>query len=121
MGEEAVKLILGEEEYEIDAETAQKVGELLSAGGFDEPKMINGVDVEVINLLEEVATADWGKLVPDDHTAALIAMGLFVDYYDYHEGARELTNYHVGYFLDREWTVGEHAERVLEIIKSGKF
>lgn len=116
--DEGIVLELGGKTYVITPDTAAQIDGIL-ANSDSVLEEINGIDKPIVELLEELAEVDWTELIPDEHTRTLIALGLFVDHYEIYEGASELANYHLEYFENEGWCIGQNSGSVLEAIKSG--
>lgn len=120
--EEELEVRLGGIEYKVDGETFKAIQAVIGdahAARVD----ASGVDTGVVEMLRELTIVDWAKLIPDKHTRALLALGIFVDYYDWFEAAGELVRdeYTPEYFMETRLDIGSNAGRVLGAIEDGDF
>lgn len=106
-------------EYEVPLDVMSIIKRTIKENGAK--VKVNDVDAGIYELLQELVEVDWKTLIADDHTAALISLGLFIDQYGTQEAASELSNVEIGYFTDRDWNIGGNAVNVLDVVNSGDF
>lgn len=95
---------IGEESFEI--EDADVIRNLRNTAKSKAAKAgrLNGVDVEVIELLAELSTANFEKLIPDPRTRALLSLLMFLEGYEVSEavGVLQGKEYDRSYFDKHE-------------------
>lgn len=107
--------------YEVPENIAQDIESFLSEAAM-KPTEVNGVDIGIIDLLEELKTANWERLIPDLRTRQLLDLALYVDGYELHECAAVLTSCTMDTFDGANITVGElDPADILKVIRSGDF